>query len=182
MQGSQKNVVKRIKQLSPECVGIHCILHREATVTKKLKLNAVVVGGQENELNNVLREVDDIVNSIRKSAKEQRLFSKLCNEMGSTCKKLILYSEVRRLSLGKVLFRVFELREQLKAYCTEQGNQKAAKFRDILWLAKLAYLASIFDRLNEVNLSLQGKGGDIFRATSKINALKLKISLWKNNV
>ena len=30
MQGSQKDVVKRIKQLSPECVGIHCILHREA--------------------------------------------------------------------------------------------------------------------------------------------------------
>ena len=52
----------------------------------------------------------------------------------------------------------------------------------MLWLGKLAYLASIFGRLNEVNLSLQGKGGDIFQATSKINALKLKIVLWKNNV
>ena len=77
---------------------------------------------------------------------------------------------------------MFELREQLEAYCTEQGNQKAAKFRDILWLAKLVHLVSIFDRLNEVNLSLQGKGGDIFRVTSKINALKLKIPLWKNSV
>ena len=47
MQGSQKGVVKRIKQLSPECEGIHCLLHCEALVTKKLKLNAVVVGGQE---------------------------------------------------------------------------------------------------------------------------------------
>ena len=64
MQGSQKVVVRRIKQLSPECVGIHCILHREALVTKKLKLSAVAVGGQENELNDVLREVVDIVNSI----------------------------------------------------------------------------------------------------------------------
>ena len=82
--------------------------------------------------------------------------------MGSTFKKLILHSEVRLLSQGKVLSSVFELREQLKAYCTEQGNQKAAKFRDILWQAKLAYLASIFDVLNEVNLGLQKKGGDIF--------------------
>ena len=83
-QGSQKGMVKRIKQLSPECVGIHCILHREALVAKQLKLNAVAVGGQENELNNILREIVDIVNSIRKSGKQQRPFSKLCNEMGST--------------------------------------------------------------------------------------------------
>ena len=77
---------------------------------------------------------------------------------------------------------VFELQEQLEAYCTEQGNQKAAKFHDILWLVKLAYLASIFDCVNEVNLSLQGKRGVIFRATSKIDALKLKILIRKNNV
>ena len=70
MQGSQKGVLKRIKQLSPECVGIHCILHCEALVMKKLKLNAVAVGGQENELNDVLLEVVDIVNTIRKSAKQ----------------------------------------------------------------------------------------------------------------
>ena len=88
MQGSQKSVVKRIKQLSPEWVEIDCILHRGALVTKKLKLNAVAVGDQENELNNVLWEVVDIVNSIRKSAKQQRLFSKLFNEMGSTSKNL----------------------------------------------------------------------------------------------
>ena len=44
----------------------------------------------------------------------------------------------------------------------------------------MAYLASIFDCLNQLNISLQGKGGDIFRSTSKINALK--IPLWKNNV
>ena len=154
MQGLQKAVVKRIKQLFPERVGIHSILHREALVTKKLKLNAVAVGGQENELNDVLREVVNIVNSNRKSAKQQRLFSKLCNEMGSTSRKLILHSEVRWLSRGKVLCRVFELQKQLEACCTEQGNQKAAKFRNILWPANLAYLASIFDCLNEVNLSL----------------------------
>jgi len=39
----------------------------------------------------------------------------------------------------------------------------------------------MFDRLNQVNISLQGRGGDIFRSTSKINALKMKILLWKNN-
>ena len=74
MQGSQKGVIKKMQELSPNCVEIHCILHCEALIIKKLKLNADKAGGQQNELNNVLWEVVHIANSIRKSAKQQRLF------------------------------------------------------------------------------------------------------------
>ena len=69
MQGSQKGVVKRIKQLSLECSQIYFILHREVLVTKKLKLNAVAVGGKESELIDFLWEIVDIVNWIRKTTK-----------------------------------------------------------------------------------------------------------------
>ena len=89
MQSSQKGVIKKIQERPPNCVGIHRILHREALVTKKLKLNADKAGDKQNELNNVLREVVQIVNAIRKSAKQQRLFSKLSREMFSSSKKLI---------------------------------------------------------------------------------------------
>ena len=47
MQGLRKDVIKRKKQISQKCVGIYCIFHREALVTKKLKLNMAEVGGQE---------------------------------------------------------------------------------------------------------------------------------------
>ena len=45
----------------------------------------------------------------------------------------------------------------------------------------MAYLASIFAHLNQVKFSLQGKGGDIFQSSSKVNVLKLKIPLWKKH-
>ena len=77
---------------------------------------------------------------------------------------------------------MFELREELEAFFTEQSNPEADKLRDIFWVSKLAHLASIFDRLNRLNISFHGKGRDIFRSTSKSNMLKMKIPLWKNNV
>ena len=66
MQGLRKDVIKRKKQISQKCVGIYCIFHREALITKKLKLNMAEVGGQENELNGV--------NSKQQSPKQQRFF------------------------------------------------------------------------------------------------------------
>ena len=67
-------MIKKIQELSPNCVGIHCILHCKALATKKLKLNADKAGRQQNQLSNVLWEVVHIVNSIRKSANQQRVF------------------------------------------------------------------------------------------------------------
>ena len=37
MTGSIKGVVKKIKERSPKCASIHCILHREGLVAKKMK-------------------------------------------------------------------------------------------------------------------------------------------------
>ena len=88
MQGSQNSVIKKIQELSPNCIEIHCIFHGKALVTMKLKLNADKTGGQQNELGNVLWEVIHIVNSIQKKTKQQRLISKLCREMSSSSKKL----------------------------------------------------------------------------------------------
>ena len=43
-------------------------------------------------------------------------------------------------------------------------------------------MASVFNDLNQLNLSLQGKGGDIFDVSGKIESMKLKIKTWQSNV
>ena len=37
MQGSTNGVIRKIKNVSPECVSNHCMIHREALVLERLK-------------------------------------------------------------------------------------------------------------------------------------------------
>ena len=58
----------------------------------------------------------------------------------------------------------------------------AINVQDNFWLAKLSYLCSIFERTNQLNLSLQEKGSDVFEADIKIEAFKQMWKLWQRKV
>ena len=47
---------------------------------------------------------------------------------------------------------------------------------------KLCYLADLFKKLNELNLSLQGKSTNVFSLKSKIGTFIKKLSIWKLEV
>jgi hypothetical protein len=51
-------------------------------------------------------------------------------------------------------------------------------FEDEEWLCRLAYLTDIFQKLNELNLALQGFGNHIFSMQDKITAFYRKLFLW----
>lgn len=83
-------------------------------------------------------------------------FSAMCAEMGKLHHNLLLHTEARRLSKGKVLNCIFELCESLKVFLDDQMYKSTDRFSEENWLAWLAYLADIFDHLNQ--LILAGKG------------------------
>ena len=180
MQGTINGAVSKIKDVSPDCISIHCVIHREALVAKKLK------GTVNNESSAVfqsfLGDVISMVNYIRGRAKKHRMFIKLCEGMEASHKRLIFHCEVRWLSRRRVLSRVFELRKEWGAFFLEEKDQRATKFFDHLWLAKLSYMACVFEHLNKLNICLQGKDSDVFKSTGEVDALKLKIPLWKKRV
>lgn len=176
MTGIRNGAVAKIKKLAPNCEGTHCDLHRENLASKPLN------SGGRGPFDKVMEECVKAINEIKAKGKNSRIFTRLCEEMGETNRTLLYHCDVRWLSRGFALIRLFALRKAVLEFFRGKGNDLANLFSDDSWLAKLGYLADIFSKLNELNRSLQGGDMDIFTATEKIEAFKIKICFWKSNV
>ncbi|KAK5648378.1 hypothetical protein RI129_003270 [Pyrocoelia pectoralis] len=122
------------------------------------------------ELNEVLSSVVKAINFIKSNALNSRLFSLLCEDMGSLHCNLLLHTEVCWLSRGCVLSRFYELKEEVCMFLNEKKPDLADKFRDGQWVAQLAFLADIFQLLNVLNLGLQGPSMTSFDLWKKIDS------------
>ena len=57
-----------------------------------------------------------VVNYVKSSALNTRFFGKLCNDMDADHTALLYHTQVRWLSKGHMLSRIFELREEVKLF------------------------------------------------------------------
>jgi len=51
-----------------------------------------------------------------------------------------------------------------------------------VFLTQLAYLCDMFAKLNQLNISLQGKDTHLLQLHDKITAFKRKLHLWKTDL
>ena len=108
-------------------------------------------------MNDVLQDVVKIINSIKSHALNSRLFSNLCKDTDSHYTNLLLHAEVRWKSRGQSLKRLLLLKDEIEIFLTEQTCELAYFLQNDLWLSKLCYLSDNFEKLNDLNLSLQGQ-------------------------
>ena len=172
MTGLVKGFITKAKQKNPTMVATHCMLHREALTAKTMP----------PDLTDVLNEVVKIVNYVKSRPLQTRLFTTLCSEMGSEHQGLLLHTEVRWLSRGRTLARVYELREELQAFARDHDLPFKENINDDFWWLQLAYLADMFAHMNELNAKMQGRNETVLSATDKINGFRSKLALWRQRV
>jgi len=107
-----------------------------------------------HEFNEVLSHSVKIINYIKTSALNTRLLKALCDELGSDHQNLLFHSEVRWLSGGEVLKRLYELRKEVEPFLIDRKSDLSHYFQDKKWGASLAHLRDIFSYINESNLKL----------------------------
>ncbi|GBN27589.1 SCAN domain-containing protein 3 [Araneus ventricosus] len=103
MSGIHTSLVAKVKSVAPLVQWTHCSIHRKTLAVK----------GLDECLKNTLDDAVKIVHFIKARAKNSRLFGALCHEMVNEHKQILLHCEVRWLSRGKVLPRLFELLDEL---------------------------------------------------------------------
>ena len=128
----------------------------------------------------MLNQVVEIVNYIKSRPIKSRLFEELCKSMDSQHVRLLVHTDVRWLSRGRVLTRVHELQKELIVFYDKEKHERFCKYlRCEFWMAKMEYLAEIFGPLNIVNSSMQSRNENILTSTDKLVALKRKLLFGK---
>ncbi|XP_064468935.1 protein FAM200A-like [Ornithodoros turicata] len=130
MSGKHKGLVARAQEVEPSVRWTHCSIHREALACKDMP----------SALKDVLAQAVKIVNFIKARPLNSRLFAGMCDEMGSEHKHLLLHTEVRWLSRGKVLARLYELRDEARIFLLNASSNLSELLLNPSWLASLAYL------------------------------------------
>ena len=151
-----------LKADAPHITVTYCLLHRHALATKTFT----------PKLEEVLKIVVKYVNYVRNNAMKYRIFKELCNEMSSEFKVLLYYSNVWWLSRGKMLNRVFTLLVKLAVLLREHQHRHADCFKNSEFILVLAYMADIFDALNNLNQQMQGGGVNIIEAEEYLKAFQ----------
>lgn len=146
----------------------HCFIHREHLATEKLSPC----------LHEILLQSAQILSFVKNGASDSQMLTTLCEEMGSEHVNLPLNAEVRWLSKGRILTRLFELRHEIEILLNQKHSDLARYFQDKEWVAKLAYLADIFSLINKLNSALQGTMATLFNLYNRVDIFKKKLKTW----
>ena len=173
MLGSRSGFISLVKHKNPNVLGTHCFIHREALASKTMP----------SSLCADLVIVIKVVNYVKSGACNTRLFRQICEGLDATHQYLLFHTQVRWLSKGNMLARVFELKEEVNTFLKMKCKMDLlSEFNKPEFVSHLAYLADIFEALNELNRKLQGRDTNIISHSDNINAFISKIKLWSGKI
>ena len=172
MLGQKSGFQTYVKDAAANATLVHCFIHRFALCTKVLPA----------ELMSCLNKIIKIVNFIKTSALNSRLFARLCEDVSSAHKCLLFHTKVCWLYRGNMTRKVFELRHELLTFFKEKNHKFKDDFENDNFILRMAYLSDIFQTLNVINLSFQASNSNIVVFISKLEAFTRKLDVWTKNV
>jgi hypothetical protein len=130
---------------------------------------------------NVTTPVIKLINFLKSRALNHRQFNEFLKDLGSEYGDVIYNTEVRWLSRGAMLKRVYNLKNDIQLF-VEMKEYRFPHFEDKEWMCDFAFLVDITQHLNDLNMELQGRDQFIHNMFDKINAFESKLKIWNKHL
>ena len=120
------------------------------------------------------------MNFIRARGLNHRQFIGLLEDVNADYHDVLYHSNVRWLSLGKMLKQVWDLKDEIILFLDMKN--KSVDFVELKkpgWLLDLAFAVDIIGHLNTLNISLHGKGVFAYRLYWNVNPLDIELFFAK---
>lgn len=115
MVGREKGAVARMKQDKPDLIAYHCIIHQTV-------ICIILSEGFAEVMNTMMK----LINILRASSSHQhRLLREFLKEMEADANYLLLHNNVRWLSKGNALGRVWSILKEIAAFLQQLKSQIA---------------------------------------------------------
>lgn len=164
MVGQYRGFAGLLKEKVPDVHTVHCVLHKQHPVAKKLS----------GALHDVMKVCIRAINTIKAHPLNSRLFALLCKENYDI---FILHTEVRRLSRGHSLQRFVDLDNSTLQFAADVDPSLCEELKKCK--NALFSLADLYSKFNEEQRQLQGKDVTIIQARTVLLGLQSKLSLFR---
>ena len=140
--------ILKAEDANSNVILFHCILHQESLCKAAL------------DLRHVIDPIVSVVSKIRARALRHRQFKSLLEDLKAEYGDVIYHNSVRWLSLGKVIKRVWSLQNKILLLLDMKNisHDFVTKVKCEEWRYEMMFADDVFEKLNELNVALQGKG------------------------
>ena len=114
MLDARSGFLELIKRKNSNVIGTHYIIHKEALASRTMSL----------PLKQTLDSAFKVINYIKATDLNTRLFKKLCQDMGAEYKSLLFHTSVRWLSKGDMLIRLVRLLPEVIEFIEIQNKKE----------------------------------------------------------
>ena len=167
--GKHNELNKFFKDINTQLFTIHCVIHRQHLVAKKLSLR----------LHNSLNLVIKAVNKIKRHCLQTRLFKELCNINEEDFNTLIKHTEVRWLSKGNCLERFLAVFDSVIEVFLTKNSDLANNLKENK--KDIAYLSDLYGKFNVLNKLLEGKNLNLVKVKANVTSFRNKLELFEIN-
>lgn len=176
MVGKQQGVVARLKTDMPSMLAFHCIIHQTVLCGK---LSAIF----QQLMTNAMKMINFLKSQ---SALRHRNLRKFLNEANAEYDDLLTHNNVRWLSKGNALFRIWKVREELLSFLNTCTSSNAQPFKEMMSstedMCDLAFLVDICGHLNKLNLKLQGREKTIVDLLVAVQSFEHQLELFATDI